>query len=269
VPTLVTHGRRDRLILPAAAEMTAAAIKGPRSRSTTTAATRRSTRTRTLQSRACGVRRQGLERARWLRIPQVLRSFATRLDRAIGVFLETSTAALVIAEIVILFVGILARYVFHRPLVWSDELASILFLWLAVLGSALAFRRAENLRMTTLVNKLPPAAQRQFTAIALAASLAFLAMILPASIEHVELEAVVMTPTLDLSMTWRTLAMPIGIGLMIVLGAAAHSRSATPRDAAGARARASQCARCCGWQAAAARSRQAQPRHLLPRSSYR
>jgi pimeloyl-ACP methyl ester carboxylesterase len=28
VPTLVTHGRRDRLILPPAAEMTAAAIKG-------------------------------------------------------------------------------------------------------------------------------------------------------------------------------------------------------------------------------------------------
>ena len=28
VPTLVTHGRRDQLILPAAAEMTAAAIKG-------------------------------------------------------------------------------------------------------------------------------------------------------------------------------------------------------------------------------------------------
>ena len=71
--------------------------------------------------------------------------------------------------------------------------------------------------MTTLVNKLSPAAQRQFEAIALAASLAFLAMILPASIEHVELEHVVITPTLEVSMTWRTLAMPIGIGLMIVL----------------------------------------------------
>ena len=59
-------------------------------------------------------------------------------------FLEASTAALVVAEIVILFVGILARYVFHRPLVWSDELASILFLWLAVLGSALAFRRGRE-----------------------------------------------------------------------------------------------------------------------------
>src|SRR5882757_2002970 len=98
------------------------------------------------------------------------------LDRAIGRVLETSTAALVVAEIVILFVGILARYVFHRPLVWSDELASILFLWLAVLGAALAFRRGENLRMTTLVNKLPLPARRQFEAVALATSLAFLAM---------------------------------------------------------------------------------------------
>src|SRR5262245_32202844 len=90
--------------------------------------------------------------------PGLIRRCGTRFDRAIGIFLEASTAALVVAEIVILFVGILARYVFHRPLVWSDELASILFLWLAVLGSALAFRRAENLRMTTLVNKLPAAA---------------------------------------------------------------------------------------------------------------
>jgi tripartite ATP-independent transporter DctM subunit len=144
--------------------------------------------------------------------------FGTLLERGIGMLLEVSTAILVVAEIVVLFVGILARYVFHRPLVWSDELASILFLWLAVLGSALAFRRGENLRMTTMVNKLPLAAQRQFAAVALAASLAFLVLILPASIEHVELEAVVMTATLELSMTWRTLAMPIGIGLMIVLG---------------------------------------------------
>jgi tripartite ATP-independent transporter DctM subunit len=144
-------------------------------------------------------------------------TFRARLDRAIGVLLEASTAVLVAIEIVILFVGILARYVFHRPLVWSDELASILFLWLAVLGSALAFRRAENLRMTTFVNKLSLPAQRQFEAIALAASLAFLLMILPASLTHVELEHIVITPTLEVSMTWRTLAMPVGIGLMIVL----------------------------------------------------
>ena len=35
----------------------------------------------------------------------------------------------------VLFAGVIARYVFHRPLIWSDELASILFLWLAMLGA--------------------------------------------------------------------------------------------------------------------------------------
>ena len=46
---------------------------------------------------------------------------AAFLDRAIATVLEAVTAVLVVAEIVILFVGILARYVFHRPLVWSDD----------------------------------------------------------------------------------------------------------------------------------------------------
>ena len=40
---------------------------------------------------------------------------------------------------------------FHAPLVWSDELASILFLWLAMLGAVVAFRRGEHMRMTALV----------------------------------------------------------------------------------------------------------------------
>ena len=44
--------------------------------------------------------------------------------------------------------------------IWSDELASILFLWLAMLGSVIAFRRGEHMRMTALVGKLAPAARR-------------------------------------------------------------------------------------------------------------
>ena len=55
---------------------------------------------------------------------------------------------LVAVEIVILFGGVIARYVFDPPLVWSDELASMLFLWLAMLGAVIAFRRDEHMRMT-------------------------------------------------------------------------------------------------------------------------
>ena len=45
---------------------------------------------------------------------------ASRVDRAFGLGLEIATALLVVAEIVILFIGIVARYAFNRPLIWSD-----------------------------------------------------------------------------------------------------------------------------------------------------
>jgi TRAP-type C4-dicarboxylate transport system permease small subunit len=51
---------------------------------------------------------------------------------------EVLAAAVVLAEVGILLCGIAARAVFNQPIIWSDELASILFLWLAMLGSALA-----------------------------------------------------------------------------------------------------------------------------------
>ena len=87
---------------------------------------------------------------------------------------ELPAALLVVAEIVILFAGVVARYALHRPLIWSDELASILFLWLAMLGAAVAFRRAEHMRMTAVVASAQPAMRAYLDLVATAAALAFL-----------------------------------------------------------------------------------------------
>src|SRR5215469_15093339 len=76
-----------------------------------------------------------------------------RLDAWFGLVLEFVASALVLAEVVILFAGVVARYGFRAPLVWTDELASILFLWLAMLGAVVAFRRSEHMRMTALVSR--------------------------------------------------------------------------------------------------------------------
>src|SRR5712664_5025179 len=74
------------------------------------------------------------------------RSLAASLEASLAMLVEIPAALLVVAEIIILFAGVVARYGLHRPLIWSDELASILFLWLAMLGAAVAFRRAEHMR---------------------------------------------------------------------------------------------------------------------------
>ena len=72
---------------------------------------------------------------------------------------------LVAAEIVILFAGVVSRYVFDHPLIWSDELASILFLWLAMLGAVIALRRGEHMRMTAVVGLLAAAGARRVRAV--------------------------------------------------------------------------------------------------------
>ena len=87
------------------------------------------------------------------------------------------------AEIVILFGGVVARYGFDHPLVWSDELASMLFLWLAMLGAVIAFRRDEHMRMTAAVAMLPAPRRAMFDAFATGAALAFLLLIDPAGFQ--------------------------------------------------------------------------------------
>jgi len=49
-----------------------------------------------------------------------------------------------------------SRYVFNKPLMWTDELANFLFLWLAMLGTVAALRRGEHMRLTTFVNSIRP-----------------------------------------------------------------------------------------------------------------
>lgn len=55
--------------------------------------------------------------------PSGLRRGLLRLDDGIGRMVELLCAALLVVEIVVLFSGVVARYVLHVPLVWSDELA--------------------------------------------------------------------------------------------------------------------------------------------------
>jgi tripartite ATP-independent transporter DctM subunit len=144
------------------------------------------------------------------------RSLAASLDACLGYLVEVPAAALVVAEIIVLFAGVVSRYLLHRPLIWSDELASILFLWLAMLGAVTAFRRGEHMRMTALVAQARPAQRAFLDAVALCAALAFLILIVGPSWDYAYEESFITTPALQISNVWRTAALPVGIGLMAV-----------------------------------------------------
>jgi tripartite ATP-independent transporter DctM subunit len=143
------------------------------------------------------------------------RSPVMRFEAFLGTLVEIPAAFLVVAEIVTLFAGVVARYVVQRPLIWSDELASILFLWLAMLGSVVAFRRSEHMRMTAAVASAGPALRAYLDIVATCAALAFLLLVVVPSYQYAYEESYITTPALQISNSWRAAALPVGICLMM------------------------------------------------------
>jgi len=140
------------------------------------------------------------------------RSIAGSIEAWLGTLVEIPAALLVVAEI--LFAGVVSRYGMHQPLIWSDELASILFLWLAMLGSVVAFRRAEHMRMTAVVASAGPAMRAYLDVFATCAALAFLLLIVWPAYNYAYEESFITTPALQIPNTWRAAALPVGTCLM-------------------------------------------------------
>jgi tripartite ATP-independent transporter DctM subunit len=141
-------------------------------------------------------------------------SLVASIESCLGMLVEIPAAILVVAEIAILFAGVVARYGLRQPLIWSDELASILFLWLAMLGAAVAFRRSEHMRMTAVLSSASPSMRAYLDMVATCAALAFLLLIVWPAWDYAYEESYITTPALQISNSWRAAALPIGTVLM-------------------------------------------------------
>lgn len=154
------------------------------------------------------------------------RRIAGALDTLLGHLVEIPAAILVVAEIVVLLAGVTSRYLLHAPLVWSDELASMLFLWLAMLGAVVALRRGEHMRMTALVGKASPGVRAFLDVVAIAAPLAFLVLVIGPAVDFAQDEAFITSPALEIPNSWRAAALPVGTTLMALVACLRLIRSA-------------------------------------------
>ncbi|MGI4799679.1 MAG: TRAP transporter large permease subunit [Janthinobacterium lividum] len=124
-------------------------------------------------------------------------SFLGRVDRAVELFCEIGAGALVAVEIVILFAGVVARYAFNHPLVWVEELAAILFLWLVSLGAVIALRRTEHMRMTVLIGRAGPRWRRIAACFAaLLVVVVTLGLLVP-GLSYAQQQTAILTPVLQ------------------------------------------------------------------------
>jgi TRAP-type C4-dicarboxylate transport system permease small subunit len=148
--------------------------------------------------------------------------------------LEILSAALLVIIIVLLFVGVVARYVFSLPIVWIDEVVSMSFLWLAMLGTAIAMHRNEHLRLSLFLEMMPKKIQGLVHALALVAIAAFLLALIHPAMIYAQEEWFVKSPALNIPNTYRVSALAFGILAMFFILVTYAVRTVSLRNLAAA-----------------------------------
>jgi tripartite ATP-independent transporter DctM subunit len=78
------------------------------------------------------------------------------LGYALANGLEAATILVMAAEVVVVALAVLFRYVINRPIAGSDEIATLLLVWLTFLGGAVALRRRMHPSVSLAFERLPP-----------------------------------------------------------------------------------------------------------------
>lgn len=80
----------------------------------------------------------------------------TQLNDAIVAVLKAVVVVMMVVMLVVLSGQVLMRYVFNIALSWSEELSLALFSWSVLLTSALGIREGFHVRLTILLDRVPP-----------------------------------------------------------------------------------------------------------------
>ena len=116
---------------------------------------------------------------------------------------------------------VFTRFVMGAPSSWTDELATLLIIWVAMIGASVAFLRGQHLGMDYFVNRCSATVQRRCAMLVhLVVALFAFMVLLVGGIRLVSLTLLTnqLSPALGVKMGYVYLAIPI-CGLVVFLDA--------------------------------------------------
>ena len=90
---------------------------------------------------------------------------------------EFICAVLLILMTFITFINVVSRYILHMSISASEEIATLLFILLSLMGSAIAVKRRAHLGLTIITDHLPPKAQSIVTIFGFLCGIVFCAIL--------------------------------------------------------------------------------------------
>ncbi len=135
------------------------------------------------------------------------------LDRALGLLESVVLAVLVAAITAVTFAQVFSRYVTADPIIWSEEVARYLFVWITMVGAAAAIRLRGHFGLDILRRWTQSEGLRR--ALGLATSVfvgGFLLILLVAGINETRQASGQFSSALPITLMLPYLALPVGAG---------------------------------------------------------
>lgn len=136
----------------------------------------------------------------------------TRIVDAVERAVSWALAALFAALICVVALQVLARNVFEMPMIWTLDLAQLLFSWCIFVGAAVAWRRGAHYEVNLWPGSGPAAAVPRVASVIAAA--AVIAVLLVHGVRMTRIATVRESQSLGISELWFFLPIPLGAALM-------------------------------------------------------
>ena len=144
-----------------------------------------------------------------------LRPVIARMDGAVGRAEAWLLGGLVAAMTLTSFLQVICRYVFNSPLVWSEELARYLFVWVGLVGAGAAVRTGGHFGLDLLYRKLPGAVRPWAGGLVSVVVAAFAATLFVQGLRETAQASLQWASSLPVRMHWAYAAIPVGSALML------------------------------------------------------
>ena len=133
----------------------------------------------------------------------------------IDVIIEKMLIGILLVMCIALALQVLFRYVFNSPLIWSEELARYLFVWITFLGAGYGVKHHLHVEMSIFFNKFPLKIKKLTQVVTNIAVIGSFLYILPSSIEFMKIQHPIMATTLNIPLSLLFAAAPVGSILLI------------------------------------------------------
>lgn len=146
------------------------------------------------------------------------------VSRVAGRLEEGACVLLLGVMTLVAFVNVITRYLIRFSLAFTEELVVSLFVWLTLLGTAVAFREGSHLAFTFLVDRLPRPLRRLSIWLGAALGVALFALLIHFGLGQIRSERLLGTTSeaLAIPQWWYTAGIPAFSVLVIlrILGGA-------------------------------------------------